>query len=415
MKNIFKYASLGLVGMVLTGCAETDIDYFEVTKPQSVADYEYLDQYGSLKDYINRDNTPGFTLGVAASADELISKGFVHRLIKHNFDMMTPGNDMKYASIVANDGTMDFSTVQSLVEVAEAAGIQIYGHTLCWHEQQNTTYLNGLIKDTTDDAKKVIIDAELARWIDGMMKATEGKVKVWDVVNEAISDSNNDNLKHMSTENNSACFYWQDYLGDNYVRNAVKHARESFDSIPGTNAADLKLFVNDYGLEGYGSKKVKSLISWINRWEHDGTRIDGIGTQMHVTYALNPEAQKRNEEGVVEMFKLLAATGKLIRITELDMGIKETDQWFEDGYLTTDMTLDRLKAMGDYYKFIIEAYFKYIPKTQQFGICQWCITDSPANSGWRKGEPVGLWNLSYERKPAYGSFCEALKNATDNN
>ncbi len=415
MKNIFKYASLGLVGMVLTGCAETDIDYFEVTKPQSVADYEYLDQYGSLKDYINRDNTPGFTLGVAASADELISKGFVHRLIKHNFDMMTPGNDMKYASIVANDGTMDFSTVQSLVEVAEAAGIQIYGHTLCWHEQQNTTYLNGLIKDTTDDAKKVIIDAELARWIDGMMKATEGKVKVWDVVNEAISDSNNDNLKHMSTENNSACFYWQDYLGDNYVRNAVKHARESFDSIPGTNAADLKLFVNDYGLEGYGSKKVKSLISWINRWEHDGTRIDGIGTQMHVTYALNPEAQKRNEEGVVEMFKLLAATGKLIRITELDMGIKETDQWFEDGYLTTDMTLDRLKAMGDYYKFIIEAYFKYIPKAQQFGICQWCITDSPANSGWRKGEPVGLWNLSYERKPAYGSFCEALKNATDNN
>lgn len=417
MKNFFKYASLGLVGIVLAGCAETDIDYFEVTKPQSVVDYEYLDQYNSLKDYINRENTPGFTLGVAASANDYIAKGFLHRLINHNFDMITAGNEMKYASIVANDGSMDFSTVESFVNVAEAAGMKIYGHTLCWHEQQNITWLNSLIKDTVEEAHNAILDAELARWIDGMMKATEGKVKVWDVVNEAISDQNDcSELKHMSTENNSKCFYWQDYLGDNYVRNAVKHARESFDSIPGTNAADLKLFVNDYGLEGYGSKKVKSLISWINRWEQDGTKIDGIGTQMHVTYALNPEAQKRNEEGVVEMFKQLAATGKLIRITELDMGIKETDQWFEDGYLTSDMDINRLKAMGEYYDFIIKAYFQYIPKAQQFGICQWCITDANNSAGtWRQGQPVGLWTLDYQRKPAYGSFCEALKAATDNN
>ena len=74
-----------------------------------------------------------------------------------NFDEMTAGNAMKYASVVADDGTMNFSTVSNFVDVAKAAGITIYGHTLGWHAQQNMTYLNGLIADkeiTVDPGEK---------------------------------------------------------------------------------------------------------------------------------------------------------------------------------------------------------------------------------------------------------------------
>ena len=74
MKNLFKYASLGIVGFMLTGCANTEIDDFEVTKPQTIIDYEYLDDYGNSKDYVKREKPPGFTLGIAASAVDYIAK-----------------------------------------------------------------------------------------------------------------------------------------------------------------------------------------------------------------------------------------------------------------------------------------------------------------------------------------------------
>lgn len=198
-------------------------------------------------------------------------------------------------------------------------------------------------------------------------------------------------------------------MSDDYVRNAVKYAREYYADQEDANAGDLKLFVNDYGLEGAGSTKVTSLINWINRWESDGvTKIDGIGTQMHVYYSTDPEAQARTEKGIVDMFEKLAATGKLIRITELDMGIKETDNWQEAGRKTETVSIEESKKMGEFYKFIIEKYFEIIPVDQQFGIGQWCITDAPADSSWKGGEPVGLWNLDYQRKPTYGGFVEGL-------
>ncbi|MCI7764142.1 MAG: hypothetical protein MSK46_07030, partial [Bacteroidales bacterium] len=70
--------------------------------------------------------------------------------------------------------------------------------------------------------------------------------------------------------------------------------------------------------------------------------------------------------------------------------------------------LAKEKAMGDFYKWIIQKYFEIVPTAQQYGITQWCITDSPADSGWRKGEPVGLWTIDYQRKPAYAGFAEGI-------
>lgn len=148
------------------------------------------------------------------------------------------------------------------------------------------------------------------------------------------------------------------------------------------------------------------MIEWIARWESDGeTVIDGIGTQMHVTYYMNPETQKSKEEHVVKMLELLASTGKLIKISELDMGIADADG---NSIKTADVTFEQQKAMAEYYKFIVTKYFEIIPTAQQYGITQWCITDSPDGSGWRAGEPVGLWDINYARKPAYGGFCDAL-------
>jgi hypothetical protein len=75
---------------------------------------------------------------------------------------------------------------------------------------------------------------------------------------------------------------------------------------------------------------------------------------------------------------------------------------------TVDATEEQLAAQKAYYNFIIKAYFENIPAAQRYGITQWAMTDSPENSGWRKGEPIGLWNESLERKPAYAGFADGL-------
>lgn len=579
----------------MVGCAD-DIDTtsgFEVEKPETLAQYEYLNSYGTLKSYLESASkaSPDFKLGVALAADDYAKKGAVYMLANTNFMEMTAGNAMKYASIVGDDGSMNFGTVQQFIENAKNANMSIYGHTLCWHEQQNLKWLNSLIADKeipvdpdapgqevtverrcievcsddmvdaawdtqfwimtdatfaegdkwelsmnvratyeasigtqthkgageylhwagcgtvkftpqwteykasgtmdasmagghsfafnindfaaaneyyfddislkingvemiknsscdddnmkdnyiakekrggmvpatfvdsytelvsgnsiplTPEEKAEALTNELERWIKGMMEACGGYVKAWDVVNEAVSGGPRGQLYELQSANNTdgadKKFFWRDYLGDNFVRIPVKFARQYFEEFGG-NPADLKLFINDYNLESDwdDNQKLKSLIEWIARWESDGeTVIDGIGTQMHVTYYMNPETQKSKEEHVVKMLELLASTGKLIKISELDMDIADAEG---NSIKTADVTFEQQKAMAEYYKFIVTKYFEIIPAAQQYGITQWCITDSPDGSGWRAGEPVGLWDINYARKPAYGGFCDAL-------
>lgn len=273
----------------------------------------------------------------------------------------------------------------------------------------------------TDEEKKKVLTPVLQNWIYGMMAATEGKVKAWDVVNESISGKDIDGDGYYepwsvtrgtveSADEAKNNFYWQDYLGDlDYVRTAVAAARKGF-ADAGGNPEELKLFINDYNLEtAYDdNKKLKSLIHWIEEWEKDGvTKIDGIGSQMHVTCSMDPAKQKENEEAYVNMLKLMVASGKdkLVRISELDMGLEDMN-----GNLvkTTDMTEEQHKVMRAYYEFIVKKYLEIVPKEQQWGICQWCATDSPANSGWRPGLPVGLWDLDYYRKHTYAGFAAGL-------
>lgn len=271
----------------------------------------------------------------------------------------------------------------------------------------------------TNEEKKKALTPALQNWIYGMMEATEGKVKAWDVVNESISGKDIDGDGYYdpwsvtrgtveSADDAKNNFYWQDYLGDlDYVRTAVAAARKGF-ADAGGNPDELKLFINDYNLEtAYDqNKKLKSLIHWIEEWEKDGkTKIDGIGSQMHVTYNMDPAKQKENEEAYVNMLHLMVDSHKLVRISELDMGLED-----KDGNLvnTTDMTEEQHEKMRAYYEFIVKKYLEIVPENQQWGICQWCATDSPANSGWRAGLPVGLWDLDYYRKHTYGGFAAGL-------
>ena len=574
--KVNKYIISALVcPFVLGSCADWDDWKYDVEKPQTIAQYEYLNDYAPLKEYLDRDAHPGFKVSAALGVDEFNQQGPLFRLAAHNFDEIVAGNAMKMASCVNDQGVMDFSKVSSFVHAAEDAGLTVYGHTLAWHAQQPRKWLEKLIADKkldVDPGQKTFtelsrqtytdgkfpfyqmgcapdiingsihfvptgdwsqffcvsgaaltpgdyaVDVEIKstkagnikmtvqngwggdaesrdgtvalkkgwttarfkmtleqggnydfilkpetfdatldlksvtvkkivktnsipltpkeksdtltwamnKWISGMMQATEGKVKAWDLINEAISGGGNVNgfyalQTEATSEHNPQDFYWQDYFTpEMYGPIVEKAARDAYAAVEGTNPEDLKLFINDYNLESDwdNNQKVKSLVYWIGVWEKKGkelgwnTKIDGIGTQMHISYYENPQTLESKKKGIQNMLKIMAETGKLVRISEIDMGYVD-----KDGKDVTTAQLEKLpidervakeKAMAEHYKWIIEQYFKIVPVEQQYGICQWCLTDAPTNSGWRPGLPVGLWNLNYQRKPAYGGFADGL-------
>lgn len=270
----------------------------------------------------------------------------------------------------------------------------------------------------TDEEKKSLLTDAMGKWIDGMMEATNGYVTSWDVVNEALSGADKDgdgkfdlqsakrgNVSAADAQNN---FYWQDYLGDiDYVRTAVAAARKSFAAHNG-DPEKLKLFINDYNLESDwdDNGKLKSLIQWIHDWEADGvTKIDGIASQMHISCYADPNTQKSKKDHIVKMLELMAKSGKLCKISELDMGYVDAAG---KEVKTVDMTEEQHKEMRDLYTFVLQKYFEIIPIDKQYGITQWCATDSPKDSGWRPGLPVGLWDLNYLRKHTYAGFAVGL-------
>lgn len=292
------------------------------------------------------------------------------------------------------------------------ATLDVHGLSICKVTKMNSIPL-------TDEEKKDTLTWAMGKWIDGMMEATDGYVTSWDVVNEALSGADKDgdgkyDLQSATRGNVSADdaknnFYWQDYLGDlDYVRTAVADARKSFADHNG-DPEKLKLFINDYNLESDwdDNGKLKSLIQWIHDWEADGvTKIDGIGTQMHISCYADPNTQESKKNHIVKMLQLMAKSGKLCKISELDMEYVDASG---NTVPTTKMTEEQHKQMRDLYEFVVSKYFEIIPLDQQYGITQWCATDSPDTTGaWRKGCPTGLWDSNYLRKHTYAGFAAGL-------
>ncbi|RXK81184.1 endo-1,4-beta-xylanase [Filimonas effusa] len=244
------------------------------------------------------------------------------------------------------------------------------------------------IIEKTAAEKDAIITAALEHWIAGMLGVSKNYVKAWDVVNEPMDDGKPYELKTGIGRTKIAEdeFFWQDYMGKDYAVKALQLARKY------GNTTDLH-FINDYNLE-YNLDKCKGIIAYVNYLEGKGAKVNGIGTQMHIDI-------NTSKTNITEMFKLLAATGKLVKISELDIGL--------GGVKTADATQAQYQAQAEMYKYVIDEYFKNVPAAQRYGITLWSPLDSPASSSWRAGEPIGIWTEGYVRKLAYSYVARALE------
>lgn len=272
----------------------------------------------------------------------------------------------------------------------------------------------------TPAEKQAALEGAMEAWVSGVANHLKEKGVTpygYDVVNEPIADGSNkfrgldegifgsgddaapeetvaDGLS-LNWGNNH--WYWGYYVPDYHVK-AFQLARKYL-------PAETKLFVNDYNLET-SPKKLEALVKFVNEIDtkNGSPIVDGIGTQMHVTLSSSDDATKNAEniaalkEKVDAMFQTMAATGKLVRVTELDISLG-----------TGSPSANQYKAQSDCYKMIVESYKANVPAAQQSGITIWSLSDNEAeHEYWLKGQMPNLFDKDYKRKWAYKGFCDGI-------
>jgi GH35 family endo-1,4-beta-xylanase len=268
-------------------------------------------------------------------------------------------------------------------------------------KKANSATTGIVYKYKTPEEKKAALLGAMETWIKGMMQHCGSRVAAWDVINEPITDNNlwrgiDGNFMTDDTapvENNGLTlnwadghFYWGYYIGKEYAYRAFEYARKYAPS--GT-----KLFVNDYNLES-NPNKLSALIDFVKYIEQNGQTVDGIGTQMHVSADTTAAFKAK----VDNMFKTMAATGKLVRVTELDVAVG-----------TANPSAGQLEVQALTYKYIAESFLKNVPVAQRSGITVWSLTDSPdEHEFWLPDDRPNLFDKNYGRKHAYKTFCDGL-------
>lgn len=253
----------------------------------------------------------------------------------------------------------------------------------------------------TPAEKKEILLKQLKAYIAGMMEVAATKITRWDIASCPMSDIDGCMLRSASNEANAASsFYWPDYLGENYVQDIVAIVRAAYAEYAEEGSGKLQLFVDEYGLEQPGSRKLERLLQMMTKWEADGiTKIDGIGTQMHLEYSLDANQQKRNEEAVAATLTKLAATGKLIRISDLNITVVQAN-----GIEVSEskVNFEQQIALSRYYNYVLNKYFELIPAVQRAGITLHAVVGT-----------LGLWDKDFNRQVIYGGVYNGLAGKTN--
>ena len=325
--------------------------------------------------------------------DESIICTFCDNKIQEN------GNDKKFP--------IKAGKWQKMVIEAKPAEGATYGYLMTEGNFNSAVYIKNVLvvhtpdnhRPQTEQEKNDTINYALNTWCDGLMKINKGRIKTFDLIDEALDTKTLDNgmydLKH-STEK----IFWQDILGsENYAPAVSRIASDAFQRYGG-NPAELKFFISESGLDN--PKKVESLKYWIGVWDANGAKIDGINAKLNLTYSEDEATQAANVATLETLLANLATTGKLIRLSNFDIKYQDATGVF---VTAEKISADQRQRLADYYGYVIKRYMDIIPNDKQAGLCKANMADT--------SDPVGLWSIDKDSKDwvrtaTYKAWCDAL-------
>ena len=238
-----------------------------------------------------------FLLGVAVNQrqfSEQDARGTP--IVTEQFNSITPENVLKWESVHPRQGQYNFEPADRFVAFGAKHGMVIIGHTLVWHSQTPRWVFQG---EGTNALTREALLQRMRDHIHTVVGRYKGRIKGWDVVNEALQD----NGRMRETP-------WFRIIGEDYIAKAFEYAHEA------DPAAEL--YYNDYSLEL--ESKRKACVELVKKLQAQGIKVAGIGTQHH---------NKLASPTLEQVEKTIVAFGELgvkVMITELDVDVVRATQ-----------------------------------------------------------------------------------------
>ncbi|MET0357583.1 MAG: endo-1,4-beta-xylanase [Cellvibrio sp.] len=327
-----------------------------------------------------------FPIGVAVNAgnenNSIISSGTAAQqqaVVFPHFNQLTAGNIMKMSYMHPSENTYNFTNADALINFAVSNGFTVHAHTLIWHSDYQVP---SFMKNYTGD-----FAAMLKTHVQTVAAHFAGKVKSWDVVNEALAESGDSSA--VNGFRNSLFFQ---KMGADYIDQAFINARAVDPS--------AELYYNDYNIEN-GGTKTTYLLALVDGMKTRGVPIDGVGFQMHVL------SDWPSTSTIEAAFKAVADRGLKVKITELD--VRVNNPYNSSAPVYTSLTSEAAAKQKERYRQIVASYLKVVPAAQRGGITVWGVwdTDSWLNTSSAPDWPL-LFDANFAPKPALQGFADGL-------
>jgi endo-1,4-beta-xylanase len=315
----------------------------------------------------------GSTLKAAAEADgkyfgtevtgNMVNNSTITNLAGQQFDMVTPGNEMKWDTTEPSNGSYNFGPGDGTVSFAKAHGMRVRGHNLVW-QNQLPSWVSSLPLNQVQQAMESHITTEVSHY--------KGQIYAWDVVNEPF---NGDGSLVNDVFNQA--------MGSGYIADALRTA----------HAADpgAQLYLNDYSIEGENAKS-NAMYSLVQSLLAQGVPINGVGFESHFILGQVPSDMLAN-------MQRFAALGVNVAVTELDDRIQ------------LPATTANLNQQATDYATVVRDCLQV---SRCVGVSQWGVGDADSwipgtFSGWGAAT---MYDQNYQPKPAYSAALSALGGST---
>ena len=331
-----------------------------------------------------------FLIGAALNTAQIEEKdAAANALIQQQFNVITPENIMKCEIIHPQWDVFNFTLADKMVAYGKKNNIAVVGHTLIWHSQLSPFVQHIQSKDSLQSFFTNHITTIAARY--------DGKIKGWDVVNEALEEDGSMRKSIFLKK-----------LGEDYIVDAFRTAQKA--------APNTELYYNDYNIEQ--PKKRAGAIALIKKIQAAGVRIDGVGIQGHWRSYKVP--MKEIEESIKEF----SALGIKVMFTELDLGVLP-NPWDGDAAdvnmkATYDAKMNPYAAglpdsvaakQAESYGALFKLFVKYKDKIGR--VTFWGVNDGQS---WLNDWPIRgrtnyplLFDRNFKPKPAYSAVIAAIQ------
>jgi endo-1,4-beta-xylanase len=318
-------------------------------------------------------------MGAAVDTADIANDAAYAALLAQQYDMIEAENEMKWAAVEPAEGVFRFAAGNTLASFAQAHGMKLRGHNLCWHSYNPRWLAKGAF--TPSQLSKL-----LETYITTVAGHFKGKVFAWDVVNEAVAD-NGGGLRDSIWYNKPGI----GVTGPGYIDQAFRWAHAA--------DPDAVLFYNDYDVEDpTNNPKSDAMYSLVKGMLARGVPIGGVGLQLHIA-----AGGKFSAAGLDANIARLIALGLQVQFTELDVRIPVD--------ASGNASAGDLAAQAQRYRDVVAVCIKYPACT---AIQTWGFTDKHSwIPQFYKGYGAALpFDKNYQPKPAYASMLRALAGTT---